>query len=101
MSDNQIYAIIGVPALLEQTAEECVELAHACLKAARKMRGENYTPNTVEDILEELTEELADVQLCMNEVMNTCLISYEAVDSELLRKQKRWEDRLNEYHKEN
>lgn len=30
---------IGKPALLEQTAEECTELAHACLKEARRLRG--------------------------------------------------------------
>ena len=29
---------IGKPALLEQTAEECAELAHACLKEARRLR---------------------------------------------------------------
>ena len=28
---------IGLPALLEQTAEECAELAHACLKEARRL----------------------------------------------------------------
>lgn len=37
---------IGLPALLEQTAEECTELAHACLKEARRLRGENPTPKT-------------------------------------------------------
>lgn len=28
---------IGLPATLEQTAEECAELAHACLKEARRL----------------------------------------------------------------
>ena len=37
---------IGKPAMLEQTAEECAELAHACLKEARRLRGENPTPKT-------------------------------------------------------
>lgn len=101
MSDNTVYAIIGVPALLEQTAEECSELAHACLKAARKMRNENPTPKSVDDILAELTEEIADVQLCIDEVMKTGLISYEGVDSEILRKRERMEGRLNEFVKEN
>ena len=40
---------IGLPALLEQTAEECTELAHACLKEARRLRGENPTPCTAEE----------------------------------------------------
>lgn len=29
---------IGKPAMLEQTAEECAELAHACLKEAQRPR---------------------------------------------------------------
>lgn len=37
---------IGVPAMLEQCAEECTELAQACLKLARKIRNENPTPAT-------------------------------------------------------
>ena len=35
-----IIDAIGEPALLEQTAEEAIELAHACLKLARKLRAE-------------------------------------------------------------
>ena len=48
-----ITSEIGTPAVLEQTAEECVELAeaitsllrlaHACQKEARRLRGENPT----------------------------------------------------------
>ena len=30
-----LQEVIGTPAMLEQTAEECVELAHACMKLAR------------------------------------------------------------------
>ena len=40
---------IGLPATLEQTAEECAELAHACLKEARRMQGENPTPKTTHE----------------------------------------------------
>lgn len=57
---------IGLPALLEQTAEERAELAHACLKEARRLRGENPTPKTEPECLAAIREELADVQLCMN-----------------------------------
>lgn len=32
---REILNRIGLPALLEQTAEECSELAQACLKYAR------------------------------------------------------------------
>ena len=49
-----VIEVIGLPAVLEQTAEECAELNHACLKMARKLRGENYTPATWEEISENL-----------------------------------------------
>ena len=56
---------IGLPALLEQTAEECAELAHACLKEARRLRGENPTPKTMPECWLAISEELVDLQLCM------------------------------------
>lgn len=55
---------IGLPAALEQSAEECIELAHVCLKLARKLRGENPTPRTEESLRKDLQEEMADVHLC-------------------------------------
>lgn len=66
---------IGTPALLEQTAEECCELAQACLKMARKIRDENTTLKSIEDIRDNLVEEMADVELCMDEIIrNTQLV---------------------------
>ena len=56
---------IGRPALLEQTAEECAELAHACLKEARRLRGENPTPKSTPECWLAISEELDDLQLCM------------------------------------
>lgn len=60
---------IGLPALLEQTAEECAELAHACLKEARRLRGENPTPCTAEECKAAIMEEMADVALCLDMLM--------------------------------
>jgi len=61
---------IGTPAMLEQTAEECVELAHACLKLARYYRNENkvYGKNE-EEMLNNLAEEMADVKICIDEIV--------------------------------
>lgn len=56
--------IIPESALYEQLAEECTELAQACLKKARKLRGENYTPKTFEEIDADISEEYNDVRLC-------------------------------------
>ena len=55
---------IGLPATLEQLAEECVELAQAALKYARMLRGENPTPKSEEQLRNSLMEELADVEVC-------------------------------------
>lgn len=61
---------IGKPAMLEQTAEECVELAHACLKLARYYRNENKVyGKTEEELLDNLAEEMADVDICFNEIL--------------------------------
>jgi len=62
---------IGKSAMLEQTAEECVELAHACLKLARYYRGENKVyGKTEEELLDNLAEEMADVDICISEMLN-------------------------------
>jgi NTP pyrophosphatase (non-canonical NTP hydrolase) len=60
-----ILDIIGAPAALEQCAEECSELAQACLKLARKLRGENPTPKDESVLYASLEEEIADVYLCL------------------------------------
>lgn len=71
---------IGKPAMLEQTAEEAVELAHACLKLARMLRGENKVHNKVEEeLINNILEEIADLticfdQLCCGDITSPCLI---------------------------
>lgn len=59
---------IGGPAMLEQTAEECTELAKALLKLSRVIRGENPTPVTEKEAWENIAEEYADVELCAYEL---------------------------------
>ena len=58
---------IGNAAMLEMLAEECAELAHAALKFARYNRGENPTPKTYMQCLDAFTEEIADVQLIIDQ----------------------------------
>jgi hypothetical protein len=58
-----INRLIPEPALYEQLAEECAELAQACLKKSRKLREENYTPKTDEEIKASIIEEFTDVLL--------------------------------------
>ena len=59
---------IGRPAMLEQLAEESTELAQACLKLARKERGENPTPKSKTECERELIEEFTDVIQCAREL---------------------------------
>lgn len=59
-----IQKYITESARLEQMAEECVELAHALLKKARRIRGENYTPITESECDYDILEEFTDVMVC-------------------------------------
>lgn len=90
---------IGVPAMLEQLAEECSELAHASLKLARKIRGENPTPKDIPELIENMEEETADVSLCMYLLIDEGIIDadicYQAMDD----KEQRWIDRIKEEKK--
>ena len=52
--------------LLRQTAEECCELAQACMKFIRADKGE--TPMTREQAWAKILEEYADVQLMLHMV---------------------------------
>lgn len=98
--NQTIIERIGVPAFLEQIAEECAELAQAALKTARKYRGENPTPKTIDECLDSLQEEMADVMLCMDEwfdyrekdfLAGVCMTKQEKLE--------RWKQRLEEVGK--
>lgn len=101
ISDQSIIDSVGTSAVLEQCAEECSELAQACLKMSRKKRGENPTPKTIEDISEDLTEEIADVLLSIEYVMRSCNVDLGTVIPIIADKQYRWTKRINEKEGEN
>lgn len=61
---EEIRRLISRPALYEQMAEECSELTQALLKKARKLRDENHTPKTFDEIDNDILEEYTDVMLC-------------------------------------
>ena len=91
-----LQEVIGTPAMLEQTAEECVELAHACMKLARYLRGENKVYKTKEEIYSNLSEEIADVYICIGELLEAGVISQESIDSNIMTKLERMRKRLEE-----
>lgn len=97
---NDIIDTIGLPAVLEQLAEECAELAQASLKYARLLRGENPTPKTEAECLESLTEEMADVELCNSILMVAGHVNSDTVMDIIDVKERRWHKRIQEAHHE-
>lgn len=95
-SDFEVIRTIGEPALLEQLAEECSELAQAALKLARLERCENPTPKTEEECVSALNEEMADVCLCMDVIK--CVREYDLsnVGNKACVKMERWAQRIRE-----
>ena len=73
-------------------------MAQASLKMARKLRDENPTPKSIEDIRENLVEEIADVDICAATIINeTNLVgAAELVEMEKMKK-KRWKERLEQH----
>jgi hypothetical protein len=76
---------------LIQLAEEAAELSQAAIKYVRVLRGE--TPVTKEDALKNLTEEVADVSVCMTAVND--LVPLHEVAPIIVEKVKRWEGRTD------
>lgn len=92
-SDFEVIRTLGEPALLEQLAEECTELAQAALKLARLERGENPTPKTEEECVKDLLEELGDVNLCMSVIEANRGIYIRCLSMD---KKARWAKRIRE-----
>lgn len=88
-SESTITSKLSKASLYEQLAEECVELAHACQKKARKLRGENPTPLTMSEIDAAVVEELTDVTLVARLINLDCDVRL------YWDKYDRWCDRLN------
>lgn len=93
---------IGKPALLEQTAEECIELAFACLKLARYMRGENKVPGRSEtELLYSLHREFADVQIVLDQLTAGKVVDQREVSMWRLFKGNRMKHRFEEDDNDN
>ena len=85
---------IGLPATLEQLAEEASELSQAALKVARIIRGENPTPVSYPEAVDHLQEEAADVRNCLTVLSDAFPYAMQTKDMEQA-KLNRWLDRLN------
>ena len=84
----------GKEYMLRQMAEECSELAQAALKYIRVLR--NETPMRIDEAIEHLTEEIADVRLMIDAVSATVLSERDVDDVQAIKEQKldRWKKRM-------
>ena len=84
----------GKKYILRQMAEECCELAQAALKYIRADRKE--TPMRIDEAIEHLTEEIADVRLMIDAVSATVLSERDVDDVRAIKEQKfdRWKTRM-------
>ena len=92
---KELIEKIGISALIENVAEECLELGHASLKLSRVLRGENPTPVTEEAAIAKLIEEAADVTLMVEALKQAGIISDADVKDEVKYKKQRWAKRID------
>ena len=84
----------GKEYMLRQMAEECSELSQAALKYIRAARKE--TPMRIDEAIEHLTEEIADVRLMIDAVSAIVLSERDVDDVQAINEQKldRWKTRM-------
>ena len=94
-------------AKLEQLAEECSELAAACMKLVRAMGNGNPCNVTREQAIDKVLEEWSDVEVAgvymLEQIDNFCSFDiYERIREIEKEKTKRWQDRVRkEIEKQN
>nr|WP_300851143.1 hypothetical protein [uncultured Acetatifactor sp.] len=93
---NLIIPKIGLPATLEQLAEEAAELGQAALKVARVIRGENPTPVDYAQAVDHLQGEVGDVRLCLKVLEDAFPYALNTEANEQA-KLNRWLDRLDRF----
>jgi len=81
---------VNLTELLTGLAEECCELGKAALKLHRVFTGVNPTPVTEEVAIDKFEEEVADVELYLEQIE----YSRQHVDEIKAKKKARWEARL-------
>lgn len=95
---KKIFNAIKTKAILEQLIEELGELVQASAKHLRIMRGVNPTPITHSENTENIQEEIADVQICIDLTIQSlrCDSVKTQKEIEFIKQQKlsRWLDRL-------
>ena len=70
MIEKTIPDFLTSAEILAQTGEEAAELAQAALKLRRALTGENPTPKSIAECLDDLQEEIADVLIVLFSIAN-------------------------------
>ena len=92
--DEEVTRQCDCTEALELVAEEAAELAQACLKLSRILRGENPTPVPEVIAAEKVMEEAADVQTALNVLSSAQWYNEDYVLNIQWRKSERWKERL-------
>ena len=89
--------------ILAQMAEEGAELVQAALKLRRAIDKQNPTPKSVGECSDNLTEEFADVLVCLTVFAEAFDVDFDSLMDEIgdigEAKMKRWAERLEEANK--
>lgn len=86
---------ISSASIYEQLAEECCELAQVAIKLSRHERKENPTSKSLNELIDNLIEETADVLLSLDVLGVTTVCKYE-INSSKRAKLSRWVKRIEE-----
>lgn len=89
---------------LEQVAEECGELAQACLKLIRAEGNGNPCRISKDEAMDKLIEEIADLELAVDKVTHDLVMNerpyiYETIMSTYRAKKERWIEELRDAKK--
>ena len=96
--DKRIASYLTVEESLMQLAEEAAELSQAALKLIRARGGNNPAPVTGGQAMDNLTEECADVTLCLRVVSAKIGFDWDRATDIQEAKAARWIGRLEEKH---
>jgi len=80
--------ILEKPALYDQLAEEAIELAHAAMKYARALRGDNPIRMSDDAAYSHIIEEYTDV------IHSARILGLVVDEDQIVEKHKRWVDAL-------
>lgn len=107
--NKKVSDILPQTEILAQLAEEASELAQAALKLRRALDGTNPTPKSVEECLENIQEEMADVFVCLTMFGKSAerdgILIYNRYMEKVIKieyeKEARWRSRLEEKENKN